>query len=56
MFDTELREAKQQWKEDGVNNEYSEEIAEECEESEADDEWASYGQNRNSKQTVASDW
>jgi hypothetical protein len=32
IFERNLREAKQQWKEEGANNEYSEEIAEEYEE------------------------
>jgi uncharacterized protein with von Willebrand factor type A (vWA) domain len=44
IFERELREANQQWKEEGANNEYSEEMAEEYEESEVDDEWSSYGQ------------
>jgi len=29
IFERELREGKQLWKEDGANNEYSEELAEE---------------------------
>jgi hypothetical protein len=49
IFETELREAKQQWKEEGMNNEYSE-ITEEYEEAKVDDEWSSYGQ------TKSSDW
>jgi hypothetical protein len=56
IFERELREAQQQWMEDGAHNEYSEEIAEENEESEVDDEGSSYGQTRNSKQTQSSDW
>jgi len=56
IFERELREAKQIWKEENANKEYSEEIAEEYEEEEVDDEWSSYGQKRNSKQTESSDW
>jgi len=42
----------QLWKEEGANNEYSEEIAEEYKDPEVDDEWSSYGQREpNSKQT-----
>jgi hypothetical protein len=52
----ELREAKQAWKEEGANNEYSEEIAEEYEEPEEDDEWSSYGLRKDSKRTESSDW
>jgi hypothetical protein len=43
-------------KEEGVKNEYSEEITEEYEESEVDDEWSSYGQKRDSKQTESREW
>ena len=42
IFKKELREAKQFWKGEGTNNEYSEEIAEEYNELEIDDEWSSY--------------
>jgi len=56
IFERELREAKQQWKEGNANNEYSEEITEEFEEPEVDDEWSSYGQKRNSKQTELREW
>jgi hypothetical protein len=41
IFERELREAKQQWKEEGMINEYTEEITEEYEEPEVDDEWMS---------------
>jgi len=41
IFERERREAKQLWKEEGANNEYSEEIAEEYEEPEIDDQWSS---------------
>ena len=51
----ELREAKQQWKEEGLKNEYSEDITEEYVESEVDDQWSSYGERRDSKPTVSSD-
>jgi hypothetical protein len=51
IFERELREAQHQWKEKGANNEYSEDIAEEYEESEVDDEWWFYGQKRDSQQT-----
>jgi hypothetical protein len=54
IFERELREAKQQWKEEGAENEYSEEV--EYEESEIDDEWSSYGQGKDSKQNESSDW
>jgi len=56
IFERELREAQQQWKEEGANNEYSEKIAEEYEESEVDDEWSSYGQKRDSKQIESQEW
>jgi flagellar biosynthesis/type III secretory pathway protein FliH len=56
IFERELREAKQLWKEEGINDEYSEEVVEEYEESEVDDEWSSYGQKRDSKHTESSDW
>jgi hypothetical protein len=39
IFERELREAKQQWRKEGAKKEYSEEIAEEYEEQEADDDW-----------------
>jgi hypothetical protein len=51
IFKRELTEAKQQWKEEGVNDKYFEELAEEFEEPEVDDEWSSYGQKRDSTQT-----
>jgi uncharacterized membrane protein YgaE (UPF0421/DUF939 family) len=57
IFERELREAKKQWKEEGANNEYSEEIAEEYEESYRDVEWSSYGQkDRYIKQTESREW
>jgi hypothetical protein len=57
IFERELREAKQAWKEEGANNEYSEEIVEEYEESYVDDEWSSYGQkDRDIKQTESREW
>jgi len=56
IFERELREAKHQWKEEVVNKEYSEEIAEEYEDSELDDEWTAYGQKRDSKRMESSDW
>jgi len=56
IFERELREAKQQWKEENAINKYSEEIAEEYEEAEVDDEWSSYGQKKDSKQTKLRDW
>jgi hypothetical protein len=56
MFERDLREAKQQWREEGVNNEYSDEIVEEYDESYVDDEWSSYGQKKDSKQTESSEW
>jgi len=56
IFERELREAKQQWKEEGANNEYSEEIAEEYKEPEAEDEWSSYGIKRDSNQTESREW
>jgi len=56
IFERELREAKQQWKKEGTNNEYSEELAEEYEEPEMDDEWSSYGQKLDSKQTESREW
>jgi hypothetical protein len=56
IFERELREAKQQWKEEGVNNEYSEEIEEEYKESEADDEWSNCGKDRDSKQNQSWEW
>jgi hypothetical protein len=50
IFERELREAKQQWKEEGRNNEYSEEL-------QVDDEWLSYGMKKYSKETnESSDW
>jgi len=57
IFERELREAKQLWREEITNQEYSEELEEEYEESEVDDEWSSHGQKRkDSKQTESSDW
>jgi hypothetical protein len=56
ILERELREAKKQWKKEGANNEYSEGIAEEYEESEVDDKWSSYGQKRDSKQTESREW
>jgi len=56
IFERELCEAKQQWKEDGENNEYSEELSEEYEELEVDDEWSSYGVKRDQKQTEPAGW
>jgi len=51
IFKRELREAKQLWKEEGGNNEYSEEIAEQYEEPEVDVEWSSYVQKTPPTQT-----
>jgi flagellar biosynthesis/type III secretory pathway protein FliH len=57
IFERELRETKQQWKEEGANHEYSEEIAEEYEELYVNDEWSSYGQkDRDIKQTESREW
>jgi len=56
IFERELREANQILKEEGANTEYSEEIAEQSEESEVNDQWSSYGQNRDSKQTESGGW
>jgi hypothetical protein len=56
IFERELREAKQQWKKEGASNEYSEEIAEEYEELEEDEEWSSYGQKNDSRQTEPREW
>jgi hypothetical protein len=56
IFERELREAQQQWKEDGANNEYFEEIIEKYEEQEVDDEWSCYGPKRDSKQTESREW
>jgi len=41
ICERELREAKQQCMEEGVNNKYSEDFAEEYEEPEVDNEWSS---------------
>jgi hypothetical protein len=57
IFERELREARQQWKEERLNNEYSEGILEENEEPEIDDEWSSYRQkDRDLKQTEQREW
>jgi len=56
IFERELREAKQQWRRVSANIEYSEEIAEEYKEPEVDDEWSSYGQKLDSKQTESREW
>jgi hypothetical protein len=56
IFERELREALQLWKEEGANKDYFEEIAEEYEELEVDDEWSSYGQKRDPKQKKSRDW
>jgi len=56
IFERELPDAKQSWKEEGANIEYSVEIAEHYEESEVDDKWSSYGQKRDSKQTQSREW
>jgi hypothetical protein len=56
IFKRELREAKQVWKEEGSNIEYSEEITEEYKEEEIEDEWSSYGQKKDSKRTESSEW
>jgi flagellar biosynthesis/type III secretory pathway protein FliH len=56
IFERELRETKQRWKEEGAN-EYSEDITEEYEEPEVDDEWSSYGQKeKGSKYNESSEW
>jgi len=57
IFERELRKAKQQWRDEGANDKYFEEIAEEYEEPEVDDEWSSYGQkDKDSKQTEYREW
>jgi len=56
IFKRELKEAKQLWKQEGANNEYSEGLAEEDEEPEVDDEWSSYAQKRDSKKTESQEW
>jgi len=56
IFDRELREAKQQCKAEGANNESSENLAEEYKEPEVDDEWSSYGQKRYLKHTESREW
>jgi len=56
IFEREFGESKQQWKEEGTNNEYSEDIAEEYEELQEKDEWSSYGQNRYVNQTESREW
>jgi len=56
IFQRELCEAKHQWKEEGVNDEYSEDLAEEYEEPEVDDESSFYGQKGDSKQTKSREW
>jgi len=56
IFESELREAKQLWKEEGKINEYSGNLAEEYEEPEVDDEWSSYRQKWDSKQTESREW
>jgi len=56
IFERELHEAKQQWGKEGVNNEYSEDLTEETEEPEVNDEWSSYGQKRDLKQTEFREW
>jgi hypothetical protein len=56
IFERELREAKQQWKDEGANTEYSEEIEEEYEEPEEHDEWSFYGQKGESKMTESREW
>jgi hypothetical protein len=56
IFERELREAKHQWKEEGANNEYSEEIADKYEKSYVNDEWSWYGQIRDPRQTESREW
>jgi len=56
IFKRERRDARQQWKEEGVNNEYSEEISEEYEESNVDDECSSYGQKTDPTLRVSCEW
>jgi hypothetical protein len=57
IFERELREGKQLWKEEGANNDYSEDFAEEYEESYVDNEWSSYGQKDNGlQQTECREW
>jgi flagellar biosynthesis/type III secretory pathway protein FliH len=56
IFEKELKEAIQQWKEDVATNGYSEEMTEEYQESEVDDEWSSYGQNTDSRQATSRAW
>jgi len=56
IFERELREAKQLLKEEGKIKEYSEDLAEEYEEPEVDDEWSSYGQKWDFKQTESREW
>jgi hypothetical protein len=56
IFEKELRETEQLWKEEVGDNEYSEVIAEEYEEPELDGKWSSYSQGRDSKQSESWDW
>jgi len=53
IFERELREAKQLWKEEGANEEHPEDLNEENKE---DDEWSSYGQKRDSTKTESREW
>jgi flagellar biosynthesis/type III secretory pathway protein FliH len=56
IFQRELRETKQQWKEEGVENKYCEGIDEKYEESEVDSEWSAYGQKTVSNYTRSWNW
>jgi hypothetical protein len=56
IFENELKEAKQQWRKEKEDNEYSEEDMEEYEKQEVEDEWSTYGQNLEWKQTKERDW
>ena len=56
IFESEFGEAKQQWKDEGANTEYSEEIAEQYKESEVDDKWSFYGQEKDQEQTELWEW
>jgi len=56
IFERELREAKQQWKEEGMNSEYSEDMKDEYEAIEVKDKWSSYGLKRDYMDTESREW
>jgi len=56
ILERDHREDTQLWKEEGRNNDYSEQIQQEYEEFKGDDQWSSHEQNNDSTQTQWQEW